>query len=83
MSQSLISEVDLAPTFLALAGAKAAPSMQGRSIEATLGDPDAQVRNVVFAEHNWHDFDDHHLHPLAARTRLAKVNVLASVRTVL
>lgn len=59
VTQSLISSVDLAPTFLALAGAKAAPSMQGRSIEATLNDPDAQVRNVVFAEHNWHDFDDH------------------------
>ncbi len=59
VSQSLISSVDLAPTFLALAGAKAAPSMQGQSIEASLVDPDAQVRNVVFAEHNWHDFDDH------------------------
>ena len=59
VSQSLISSIDLAPTFLALAGAKAAPSMQGRSFEATLSNPDAPARTVAFAEHNWHDFDDH------------------------
>jgi arylsulfatase A-like enzyme len=55
----LVSSVDLAPTFLALAGVSAPNSFQGKSLVPLLTDPATPVRDHVFAEHNWHDFDDH------------------------
>jgi arylsulfatase A-like enzyme len=57
--QSLVSTIDIAPTILQLAGLKAGPSFQGVSFAPLLADPKASVREGVFAEHNWHDFDDH------------------------
>jgi arylsulfatase A-like enzyme len=57
--QSLVSSVDLAPTLLDLAGLKPPASFQGRSFAPLLRDPAAETRQHVFAEHNWHDFDDH------------------------
>lgn len=55
----LVSAVDLAPTFLEVAGAKVGPTFQGKSFARTFADPKAKVRDHAFAEHNWHDFDDH------------------------
>lgn len=55
----LVSSVDIAPTFLELAGAAKAESFQGVSFLPLLKDPQQSIRPFVFAEHNWHDFDDH------------------------
>lgn len=52
----LLSVVDLAPTMLELAGAQQS-TMQGRSMVQMLKDPDAAGREAIFAEANWHDFE--------------------------
>jgi N-sulfoglucosamine sulfohydrolase len=57
-SASLVSTVDIAPTFLELAGLEPLASFSGRSFLPILKDPDARIRSHVFAERNWHDFDD-------------------------
>ncbi len=56
---SLVSVVDLAPTFLELAGVELPETFQGTSFAPLLRDPESETRVYVHAEHNWHDFDDH------------------------
>lgn len=57
VSASLVSTVDLAPTFLELAGVTEMPAaFQGKSFARVLTDPSAAHREHVFAEHNWHDY---------------------------
>jgi N-sulfoglucosamine sulfohydrolase len=58
-SAKLISSVDFAGTFTELAGLQPSPTFQGKSFAALLTDPSTNVRDYVFAEHNWHDFEDH------------------------
>ncbi len=58
-SASLISSVDYAPTFLELAGLKAGPTFQGKSFAPVLRNPQATIRDYIFGEHNWHDFEAH------------------------
>lgn len=58
--RGLVSVIDLAPTFLELAGAPPAATMQGASIRDLLSDPAAHPgREMVFSERNWHDCDEH------------------------
>src|SRR5262249_2016006 len=52
----LVSSVDIAPTFLRLAGISPGPTIQGKDVSVLLRDPQAKPRNVAFAEHNSHDF---------------------------
>lgn len=53
----LVSTVDLAPTFLDLAGVRQSPTFQGKSFASLLTKPDgAATRQMIFAEHNWHDY---------------------------
>jgi len=56
---SLVSSIDIAPTFLELAEAKIPESVQGVSFKSLLSNPKRSFRNYVFAEHNWHDFEAH------------------------
>ncbi len=56
VSGSLVSSVDIAPTFCELAGAEVLPSFQGVSFVPVLKDPEQEVRTFVFSEHNWHDY---------------------------
>jgi N-sulfoglucosamine sulfohydrolase len=58
-SNSLISVIDIAPTFLELAGLDAGPTFQGISFARTLQDPANEHRQYVFSEHNWHDYEAH------------------------
>jgi N-sulfoglucosamine sulfohydrolase len=55
----LVSTLDLAPTWLELAGGVRPASFQGVSLVPILRDPAAAVRDVVFAEQNWHNFPAH------------------------
>ena len=64
VSRSLVSAVDIAPTFLAAAGIRPPATMQGRSLLPVLADPRATIRGEVYAERNWHD------HP--ARDRMVR-----------
>jgi arylsulfatase A-like enzyme len=58
-SNSLISVIDIAPTFLELAGLDVGPTFQGISFARTLQDPANEHRQYVFSEHNWHDYEAH------------------------
>jgi arylsulfatase A-like enzyme len=49
-TNQLASSIDLAPTFLELAGAPAYHGMQGHSLVPALGDPSASVRDAVLIE---------------------------------
>lgn len=55
----VVSAIDLAPSFLELAGAESPDSFEGTSFLPTLDDPDAVTREFAFAEKNWHDYEDH------------------------
>lgn len=57
--QSLVSSIDIAPTLLELASVKIPESVQGVSFCALLDRPEKSFRNIVFAEHNWHDYEAH------------------------
>ena len=58
-NNSMISVIDIAPTFLELAGIEAGPTFQGISFVKTIRDPSTEHRKYVFAEHNWHDYEAH------------------------
>ena len=59
VTNSLVSAIDIAPTFLELAGLKAGENFQGKSFVPILKDPRASIRDVIFAEQNWHDYEAH------------------------
>ncbi len=56
---NLVSSVDIAPTILDLAGLKQTPTFQGKSFVPMLKKDSASIRDYVFAEHNWHDYQAH------------------------
>ncbi|HEX7901922.1 MAG TPA: sulfatase [Planctomycetota bacterium] len=55
---SLVSTVDVAPTILSLAAVEAPATLQGRSFVPLLDTPGTSIREYVFAEKNWHDYED-------------------------
>lgn len=57
--ESLVSSIDLAPTCLAMAGVTVPLTFQGVSLLPIFSDPKATVRDVAFAEQNWHNFPAH------------------------
>ncbi len=59
VTQSLISVIDLSATCLQLAGVKSPEGVQGRSFLPILKKPETTIREVVFAEHNWHVYKNH------------------------
>ncbi|MCZ6674319.1 MAG: sulfatase, partial [Verrucomicrobia bacterium] len=58
-SKALVSTIDLAPTFMELAGVEAGPTFQGISLATLLENPKGKVRDYAFAEHNWHVYAAH------------------------
>lgn len=56
---SLVSTIDIAATCLDVAELEPDPRIQGVSFLPVLDDPAARVREVVFAEHNWHVYQNH------------------------
>ena len=59
VSRSLVSSVDIAPSFLAAAGIKAGKSFEGKNFLPVLTDRSYQIREYAFAEDHWHDYTDH------------------------
>lgn len=55
----LASVIDLAPTFLELAGLPVPADMQGGSLTPVLDDPSRPGLDAVFSERNWHNCDQH------------------------
>jgi arylsulfatase A-like enzyme len=73
--RGLVSVVDLAPTFLELAGIPLPSTMQGRSIRDLLTDPAGHAgREMVFSERNWHDCDEHIRSVRTARYKLIRTD---------
>lgn len=56
---SLVSAIDIAPSFLELAGVTPQRHYSGKSMLPLLKDPKNQIRDYIFAEKNWHDYEDH------------------------
>lgn len=56
---SFVSVIDFSATCLELAGVEVPPSIQGRSLAPILSDPEATIRDVIFAEQNWHVYLNH------------------------
>ncbi len=54
--KGLVSTIDVAPTVLELAGVRQT-TMQGTCMLPMLKDASAEIRQAVFAEANWHDFE--------------------------
>ena len=57
--ESLVSSIDYSATFLELAGLAVPDSIQGVSFSKILSNPKLKIRDVVFAERNWHVFALH------------------------
>jgi arylsulfatase A-like enzyme len=58
VAEGLVSSVDVAPTILQIAGVAIPPTVQGKSFVPILKDPAARPRDAVYAEKNWHDYED-------------------------
>ena len=57
-SKSLISVIDIAPTVSQLINRNSQPTYQGISFaDIILNNPQKEIRQFVFAEHNWHDYE--------------------------
>lgn len=54
---ALVSIIDLAPTLTSLAGLVPHKDYQGKSFAPLFRESDSTFRNVLFAEHNWHDYE--------------------------
>ena len=59
VSESLVSSVDIAPTFMQMAGLKSIPSFEGVDFSELLTDPKKNVRDEIYAEDHWHDYEDY------------------------
>lgn len=56
----LVSTVDIAKTFLKLGGIEnIGQTFEGVDVSPLFTDPEKPLRDYVFAEKNWHDFEDH------------------------
>ncbi|MGF1637290.1 MAG: sulfatase/phosphatase domain-containing protein, partial [Cyclobacteriaceae bacterium] len=58
-SNEMVSLINLAPTFLDLAGVDIPKSMYGRSLRALIEGKTFKGDEYVFSERNWHDCDEH------------------------
>ena len=58
-NHELVSSIDIAPTFLKLAGIPPAKFLEGTNFTPLLFDKNGTVRDEIFAEDHWHDFEDY------------------------
>ncbi|MDO6693897.1 sulfatase [Aliiglaciecola sp. 3_MG-2023] len=59
VSKSIISSIDIAPTFLTLANAELPSTLEGKTLTPLFKAPNTPFRKYAFSERNWHDFEDH------------------------
>ena len=59
ISKSLVSSVDIAPTFLKIASTNLPDIFEGIDFSEILENPANPVRNSIYAEDHWHDFEDY------------------------
>jgi arylsulfatase A-like enzyme len=56
---NLVSSIDIAPTFMAIAGLDGLPTFEGIDFSNLLGNPEKEVRDIIYAEDHWHDYEDY------------------------
>lgn len=59
VNDNLVSSVDIAPTFLQAANLKPLPAFEGVDLMPTIGEEMAEVRDQIYAEDHFHDFEDY------------------------
>tara|TARA_R110002012_G_scaffold169156_1_gene333020 strand:+ start:3712 stop:5172 length:1461 start_codon:yes stop_codon:yes gene_type:complete len=59
VSESIISSIDLAPTFADLAKTDIPETFEGKSLTEIFKAPEKSFREYAISERNWHDFEDH------------------------
>lgn len=59
LSKSLVSSIDIAPTFLSLAQVSPVESFEGINFSELLFNPNKEIRNHIYAEDHWHDYEDY------------------------
>ena len=57
ISESLVSAVDIAPTFLKLAGLEPGNTFIGKDFSQILTEPQKEIREYIFAQAHWHDHE--------------------------
>jgi N-sulfoglucosamine sulfohydrolase len=57
--EEMVSTIDLTPTLLDIAGITPAEEFYGRSFKPALFDQTVPGREMIFAERNWHGWDDY------------------------
>ena len=58
VANGLVSSIDIAPTVLQLAGVPVPSTVQGTSFVPMLRNPSSRIREAIYAEKNWHDYED-------------------------
>ena len=58
-SKAIVSAIDIAPTFMELAGVDGGSTFEGKSFASLLKNPKQSFRKYAFSERNWHDFEEH------------------------
>ena len=57
-TKSVVSAVDIAPTFVELAGFSPNSMWEGKSFAKLFKNPTAKIRKHAYAEKHWHDYED-------------------------
>lgn len=55
----LVSSIDIAPTFMKLAGLVPLEDFEGYDFAPLLFDSKTSIRNEIYAEDHWHDYEDY------------------------
>jgi N-sulfoglucosamine sulfohydrolase len=58
-NQELVSSIDIAPTFLKLAGIPIPEDFEGFDFSPLLHNKTASIRDEIYAEDHWHDYEDY------------------------
>lgn len=58
-NENLVSSVDIAPTFMDIAGLKPLQEFEGFSFLPMLNDEKVSIREEIYAEDHFHDFEDY------------------------
>lgn len=59
INNNLVSSVDIAPTFLNLAGLTPLDEFEGYDLSSMLSDTTKEVRDQIYAEDHFHDYEDY------------------------
>ncbi|MGC6432549.1 MAG: sulfatase [Jejuia sp.] len=59
VNNHLVSSVDIAPTFLKIAGLEPLKAFEGVDFTPTILDASIKVREDIYAEDHWHDYEDY------------------------